>query len=116
MVLLQAGTSDARQIPDSVVRLFKNCDRLLRFLSLGGLRSTCGATLIPTRGSNRELPSIPDMPFSNFPVITALQCANLIIILSSVGRCLDDGLRARAWPSPMDDRRRGLLGHGWCEL
>jgi hypothetical protein len=56
------------------------------------------------------------MPFSNFPVITALQCTNLIIILSSVGRCLDNGPRARAWPSPMDDRRRGLLGHGWCEL
>jgi hypothetical protein len=56
------------------------------------------------------------MTVSNFPVTTALQYANLIIILSSVGRCLDDGPRTRAWPSPMDDRRRGLLGHGWCEL
>jgi hypothetical protein len=56
------------------------------------------------------------MPFSNFPVTTALQYANLIIILSSGGRRLDDGPRARAWPSPMDDRRRGLLWHGWCEL
>jgi hypothetical protein len=55
------------------------------------------------------------MPFSNSPVITALQYANLNIILSSVGRRLDDGPRARAWPSPIDDRRRGLLGHGWCE-
>jgi hypothetical protein len=33
MVLLQAETLDTRQFRHSVVRLLKNCDRLLRFLS-----------------------------------------------------------------------------------